>query len=112
MNKLVQNTPELHVRSRGINNQNKTIINKRRITMQRNQFTFYRSYYDALQCMKPKERNNVLNAVIDYALNENTPQELTRNEEAVFVLIKPHLDSGRNKAKKRLMNMQTPSGRD
>ncbi len=80
--------------------------------MQRNQFTFYRSYYDALQCMKPKERNSVLNAVIDYALNENTPQELTRNEEAVFVLIKPHLDSGRNKAKKRLMNMQTPGGRD
>lgn len=80
--------------------------------MQRNQFTFYRSYYDALQCMKPKERNSVLNAVIDYAINENLPQDLTRNEEAVFVLIKPHLDTGREKAKKRLMKKQASSGRD
>ena len=80
--------------------------------MQRNQFTFYRSYYDALQCMKPKERNSLLNAVIDYTLNENPPQELTRNEEAVFLIIKPHLDSGREKARKRLMKKQPPGGRD
>ena len=69
--------------------------------MKREQFTFYRSYYEALKDLPEKERAKVLFAILDYALDEQTPNESTGICSACFKLIRPTLDSGRIKAANR-----------
>lgn len=68
--------------------------------MERNQFTFYRSYRDALRELPPKEFKAALLAICDYALDESEP-DLSGIPNSVFILIRPTLDSGRIKAANR-----------
>lgn len=68
--------------------------------MERNQFTFYRSYRDALRELPPKEFKAALMAICDYALDETAPS-LSGIPNSVFILIRPTLDSGRIKALNR-----------
>ena len=75
--------------------------------MKRDQFTFYRSYYEALKDLPEKERAKVLFAILDYALDEQTPNELTGVCSACFKLIRPTLDSGRIKAANRKNKTKT-----
>ena len=75
--------------------------------MKREQFTFYRSYYEALKDLPEKERAKVLFAILDYALDEQTPNELTGVCSACFKLIRPTLDSGRIKAANRKNKTRT-----
>jgi hypothetical protein len=75
--------------------------------MKREQFTFYRSYYEALKDLPEKERAKVLFAILDYALDEQTPNELTGICSACFKLIRPTLDSGRIKASNRKNKTKT-----
>jgi rRNA processing protein Gar1 len=65
--------------------------------MERGQFTFFRSYWEALQTLPKKERLAAYEAICDYALN-GTVQEMTGSAATAFILIKPTLDSGRKKA--------------
>lgn len=74
--------------------------------MKREQFTFYRSYYEALQSLPPKEFKAAVLAVCAYALDQEQPS-LTGVSNSVFVLIRPTLDSGRNKAANRLNKRRT-----
>lgn len=74
--------------------------------MKRDQFTFYRSYYEALKHLPKRDRADVLMAVIGYALDEEIPK-LSGVPLSVFTLIRPTLDSGRNKAKNRLNKQRT-----
>ena len=74
--------------------------------MERNQFTFYRSYYEALKHLPKRDRAEVLMAVISYALDEVEPS-LSGVPLSVFTLIKPTLDTGRNKAKNRQNKTKT-----
>lgn len=67
--------------------------------MERSQFTFYRSYWEALQELPKKDRSAILDALIPYALDGAEPAGLTKVQQAVFALIRPTLDSGRKKAK-------------
>ena len=69
--------------------------------MKREQFTFYRSYYEALKNLPKRDQTAVLMAVIGYALDESEPN-LSGVPLSVFTLIRPTLDSGRNKAKNRM----------
>ena len=69
--------------------------------MEREQFTFYRSYYEALKNLPKRDQTAVLMAVIGYALDEREP-DLSGVPLSVFTLIRPTLDSGRNKARNRL----------
>ena len=69
--------------------------------MKRDQFTFYRSYYEALKALPKRDQTSVLMSVIGYALDEETPS-LSGVPLSVFTLIKPTLDSGRNKARSRM----------
>ena len=69
--------------------------------MEREQFTFYRSYYEALKNLPKRDQTAVLMAVIGYALDEEEPS-LSGVSLSVFTLIRPTLDSGRNKAKNRM----------
>lgn len=65
--------------------------------MKRDQFTFYRSYYEAIRTLPKKEQTAVLLAVCSYALDGEVP-ELSGAALSVFTLIRPVLDSGRKKA--------------
>ena len=69
--------------------------------MKRDQFTFYRSYYEAMQDLSVEECAKLLLAIAAYALDEEEP-ELSGSCSACFKLIRPTLDSGRNKAANRM----------
>ena len=64
----------------------------------RQQFTFYRSYYDAIQELPKEEQALIVLAVCAYAIYEAEPQGLTPAASMAFKLIRPTLDSGRKKA--------------
>lgn len=64
----------------------------------RNQFTFYRSYFDAIQELPKEERADIILAVCGYAIYETEPQGLSPAASMAFKLIRPTLDSGRRKA--------------
>ena len=65
--------------------------------MQRTQFTFYASYYNAVKQLNRKDQSAVLMAICSYALEEQEPS-LTGTARAIFELIKPTLDASRKKA--------------
>lgn len=69
--------------------------------MKRDQFTFYRSYYEAMKDLSVEECTKLLLAIAAYALDEGEP-ELSGSCSACFKLIRPTLDSGRNKAANRM----------
>ena len=64
----------------------------------RNQFTFYRSYYDAIQALSKRDQSALILAVCAYAIYETEPKGLSNAAFTAFNLIKPTLDSGRKKA--------------
>ena len=78
--------------------------------MQRKQFTFYRSYFEALQNIDTLQMYRTLTAIVDYALNEQLPEDLDPIETVVFTLVKPHLDSSRERAEKRLEKAEKTTG--
>lgn len=63
-----------------------------------NQFTFFRSYFEAIEDLPDKVRLNVLEAIIEYALYG---KEITVSGAAkvAFKLCKPTLDKSRAKAR-------------
>ena len=63
----------------------------------RTQFTFYRSFREAIKCLPDEERLKAYEAIIDYALNETEP-EVSGAAMAVFLMAKPTLDNSRKKA--------------
>lgn len=69
--------------------------------MEREQFTFYRSYYEALKALPKRDQVGVVMAICAYALDEELP-DLSGVPLSVFTLIRPTLDTGRNKARNRI----------
>lgn len=65
--------------------------------MNRNQFTFYRSFYDAVKVLPKKDQTAVILAICAYALDNEEPK-LTGTAAAIFTLVRPMLDSSRKKA--------------
>lgn len=74
--------------------------------MERSQFTWYRSYYEALRTLPAKDFKVAVLAICAYALDEEVPS-LSGVPNSVFTLIRPTLDSGRNKAANRLKKQKT-----
>lgn len=64
----------------------------------RKQFTFYRSFYTAAKLLPPKQRLHFLETIIAYALDGVRPLELKGSVDALFLSIKPILDTARRKA--------------
>ncbi len=64
----------------------------------RGQFTFYRSYYEALGKLPKSLRLKALEAVIGYALDGTEPEGLNNVQMMAFLLIRPTLDAGRKMA--------------
>lgn len=65
---------------------------------ERGQFTFYKSYWDAIEELPAKDQLPILKAIIRYALFGEEPTTLSAVRRAVFLLVKPTLDSSRKKA--------------
>lgn len=65
--------------------------------MERGQFTFYRSFWEAVKELPPKGRAEVICAVCEYVFEEHNPQ-LAGVSKAIFSLIKPTLDTAARKA--------------
>ena len=63
----------------------------------RGQFTFYRSYYEAIRCLPKKERLAAYEAIASYALDGFEPT-LQGVAQTAFILIRPTLDTGRKRA--------------
>ena len=74
--------------------------------MERSQFTWYRSYYEALRTLPAKDFKVAVLGICAYALDEEVPS-LSGVPNSVFTLIRPTLDSGRNKAANRLNKRKT-----
>ena len=74
--------------------------------MERKQFTWYRSYYDALKELPAEEFRAIVLAVCAYALDGEEP-ELSGVARAIFTLIRPTLEVGRSKAENRSRTEQT-----
>ena len=71
----------------------------------RNQFTFYRSYFDSVEHLPKARRYEALRALILYALEGISPEALSPAAAGVFEAIRPNLDSGRTKAAARLKEL-------
>ena len=70
--------------------------------MERSQFTFYKSFADAIQRIrKPADRAIAYDIIIDYALNGTLPDldNLPDSVCIIFDLVRPNLDTSRRKAK-------------
>ena len=65
--------------------------------MERMQFTFYRSYYEAVTSLPKKDQSALFLAICAYALDEKEPT-LTGTSKAIFSLVRPTLDASRRKA--------------
>ena len=65
--------------------------------MEREQFTFYRSYYEALKKLSKRDREQAIMAIGAYALDEEEIP-LSGAAAVVFLLVKPTLDTGRKRA--------------
>ena len=74
--------------------------------MERKQFTWYRSYYDALKELPAEEFRDIVLAVCAYALDGEEP-ELSGVARAIFTLIRPTLEVGRSRAENRIRTEQT-----
>ena len=65
---------------------------------QRGQFTFYRSYMEALEDVPEEFRWPAVLSVIEYGLDQKKPQGLESHGRIFFKMAKPTLDAGWKKA--------------
>lgn len=65
----------------------------------RNQFTFYRSFWDAVKELSEADRLVVLEGIIRYALDGEAPNPALPYHRSLFTLCQPVLDTARKKAK-------------
>lgn len=79
--------------------------------MKREQFTFYRSYYEAIKVLPQKEQIQVLLSLCAYALDETEPS-LSGVSLSVFTLMRPTVDRGRKKAENRLNKTESNAGQE
>lgn len=65
---------------------------------ERDGFYFYRSFRDALYQIPAKDQLPVLKAIIDFGIDGKEPENLTPTQNALYLLSRPTLAKGRNKA--------------
>lgn len=73
--------------------------------MERNQFTFYKSFYFGLKNLKKRDRFAVYDAIISYGLFGKVETELTELQQGIFDLIKPNLEASAKKAAQALKSV-------
>jgi hypothetical protein len=84
---------------------------------ERKSFSFFISYWEAIEELPEKEQLPVLKAIIKYAFFDEEPTQFKGVKRAVFLLVKPTLDKSKKKAangkqggsKPKANSKQTPS---
>lgn len=76
----------------------------------RNQFTFYRSYFDMVQGFSKKIQAETMLALIAYAIYEIEPENLSAIASGLFTATRPVLDSSRKKSEKLRSSSRKPRG--
>lgn len=66
----------------------------------RSQFTFYASYFNAVDRLPKSRRAEAFYAIVLYALDGVEPEGLSAGVDGVFEACRPNIDSGRSKAEK------------
>lgn len=62
------------------------------ITLQRESFIFYRSFYESLKCLSKEEQLDLFTAICEKALYNNDTK-LTGIAESLYILIAPQIDA-------------------
>lgn len=65
---------------------------------ERDGFYFHRSFRDSIYKLPAKDQLPILKAIIDFGLDGEDPEELTQMQNAFYLLVRPVLAKGRNKA--------------
>lgn len=65
---------------------------------QRDGYYFHRSFWESIELMNAKDQLAMFKAITTFALNGTEPEKLSSSQKAAWVLIKPVLAKGRNKA--------------
>lgn len=84
---------------------------------ERKSFSFFISYWEAIEELPEKEQLPVLKAIIKYAFFDEEPTQFKGVKRAVFLLVKPTLDKSKKKSangkqggsKQKANRKQTPS---
>lgn len=63
----------------------------------RDSFVFYRSFFEAIQCLEDTERNKATWYIVDYALNGNEPAESKGSAFAIYLMAKPQIDANNHR---------------
>lgn len=66
--------------------------------MKRNQFTFYRSFFEAMMKLPEEMWLAYLVNIVSYGLDGETMMKMNFTQDAMFELVKPNLDAARKKA--------------
>jgi hypothetical protein len=74
----------------------------------RKQFTFYRSFYEAVNVLPREIRLDVFEAIMKYALDKIEPEGLNCYQTSSFMLVRPILDSAWEKAEAGQKGGSTP----
>lgn len=69
-------------------------------------FTFFKSYYECLCDLPIENKNEILNAMLEYVF-DNVEPELTGLSKTIWVLIKPNLTTSKNRSHR---NAGAPKG--
>ena len=69
--------------------------------LRRGQFTFYVSFFEAVDQLPKSRQLETYRAIIDFALNGTEPK-LTGGPAVVFSAVRPFLETARGKASARL----------
>lgn len=75
---------------------------------------FYRSFYEAIDELKPTEYKNTMNAILQYAFDGVEP-ELKGVAKVVFSLVKPQIDANQKRYSASVENGKkggAPKGND
>ena len=72
--------------------------------MIRDSFVFYKSFYEAINNLEKEDQLEVYNAICEYSLNENIPETITGVAKAMFILMKPNIDSANARYKASVEN--------
>lgn len=67
-------------------------------------FVFYKSFYEAISQIPPENQLEVYNAICKYSLEGKEPENLSGVAGAIFILIKPNIDSSQNRYKASIEN--------
>lgn len=67
-------------------------------------FVFYKSFYEAISQIPPENQLEVYNAICKYSLEGKEPENLSGIASAIFILIKPNIDSSQNRYQASIEN--------